>query len=134
MNMIEAVRSIFGNYANFNGRARRAEYWWWWLAQILLVFVMIIPMVAISPETSEIGATISLILIAVWSIGTLLPNITVTVRRLHDSDKTGWLYLLGLIPYIGGLILFVLMLLPGTPGENQYGDDPKDDVSGEIFA
>ncbi|MFY0637253.1 MAG: DUF805 domain-containing protein [Maricaulis maris] len=91
-------------------------------------------MVATSPDTSDTGATVSAILIAVGAIGALLPAIAVTVRRLHDSDKTGWLYLLGPIPSIGGLILFVMMLLPGPPGENQYGGDPKEVVLGDVVA
>ena len=61
----------------------------------------------------------------------IIPSLAVTVRRLHDQDKTGWLVLLGLIPFVGGLILLVFMLLEGTKGPNQYGPDPKDPAAAE---
>jgi len=58
-------------------------------------------------------------------LGVLIPNLAVQVRRFHDQDKSGWFVLLGLIPYIGGLILLVFMLFEGTRGSNRFGEDPK---------
>jgi len=64
-------------------------------------------------------------LLILWALITLIPNIAVTVRRLHDQDKSGWMFLLVFIPFVGGLILLVFMLLDGTRGPNRYGPDPK---------
>jgi uncharacterized membrane protein YhaH (DUF805 family) len=71
-----------------------------------------------------------------WVLATFIPNIAVAVRRFHDQDKSGWMYLLSLIPYVGGIILIVFMCLEGTRGPNQYGNDPKNPGLGgtDIFA
>lgn len=58
-------------------------------------------------------------------LATIIPSIAVTVRRFHDQDKSGWFYLLGFIPYVGGIVAFIFMCIDGTPGPNQYGPDPK---------
>lgn len=63
-----------------------------------------------------------------------IPGLAVQVRRFHDQDKSGWFILLGFIPYIGGLILFVFMCLEGTRGPNRFGPDPKDPYSEDVFA
>ena len=73
-----------------------------------------------------------MIAITLFSLGIIVPGIAVTVRRLHDRDMSGWFYLLVFIPYLGGLILFVITLLPGTPGENRYGDDPINPDQGQL--
>ena len=134
MNMIDAVKSVLANYANFNGRARRSEYWWWWLAQVLVVLVLVVPSAAFQTSETNSTSTVTTVLFVAWFVGTIIPNLSVTVRRLHDSNKTGWLYLLNLIPYLGALILLVLTILPGTQGENQYGPDPKGINASDIFA
>jgi uncharacterized membrane protein YhaH (DUF805 family) len=67
-------------------------------------------------------------LVALW-LAAFIPMLACGVRRLHDSGKSGWLYLIGLIPFIGGLILFVLLLLNGDPGENRFGRNPR--IGGE---
>ncbi|MEM1133857.1 MAG: DUF805 domain-containing protein [Pseudomonadota bacterium] len=121
-------------YADFEGRSRRLEYWMFYLFQLLVyvilfaIFIVAGPPMSGSDDTS-LGAhpfaAIFLGLMVLFALGTVIPNIAVTVRRFHDQDKSGWMYLLMLIPYLGGLIVFVFMLLPGTVGENQYGLDPK---------
>ncbi len=72
-------------------------------------------------------------LMMIFAFGTIVPSIAVTVRRFHDQDMTGWLYLLSFIPYIGWLIVFVFMCIDGTRGPNQYGDDPKDPGTAAVF-
>lgn len=125
-------------YATFAGRARRKEYWLWQLF-LFLLFVMLtgwligqagpIPEGATPEEINDIianapGTTLPATLIALASLGLFLPSLAVTVRRLHDTDRTGWWIFLNLIP-LGGLVLLVFYLLDGTPGPNRHGPDPK---------
>lgn len=132
-------------YADFNGRSRRMEYWMFVLFQAIVYFVLniVLGMMFASsmPLPSEIGpdgqmspdaaagmfAAMGpmLLVYCVVGLALLLPNLAVTVRRFHDQDKTGWLVLLALVPFVGGLIVLVFMLLPGTVGDNRYGPDPK---------
>lgn len=139
--MIEPLR----RYADFSGRSRRMEYWMWVLFNTVVTSILIgfifagMPwseimareqataagMVYTGPEGAPgVSFYIGLALIGLWTLGTIVPNIAVAVRRLHDQDKSGWLYLISFIPF-GGLVLFVFFLLDGTRGPNQYGPDPK---------
>jgi uncharacterized membrane protein YhaH (DUF805 family) len=111
MGFSEAVKSGFDNYANFEGRASRPAFWWWTLFSILVA-------VAANIVDAIIGAPILSILVA---LGLFLPNLSVSVRRLHDIDKTGWWILIGLIPLIGFIVLIIFYLQKGDPGENSYG-------------
>ena len=128
-------------YADFNGRSRRKEYWMFWLFQVIISLILVALMFiggldssSIESEFNGFGIFIAFIL-GMFVLAMLIPNIAVAVRRFHDQDKSGWMYLLSLIPYIGGLIIFIFMLLPGTYGPNQYGEDTKlienvDDIFG----
>ena len=113
------------NYANFKGRARRKEYWMFSLFffhfAILGGFVMLL----LYDIGGEAPGTIATILFVIWYLAHLVPSLAVTVRRLHDTGKSGWLYLICLIPYIGGLILFIFTVIEGDNGDNEYGPDPK---------
>ena len=112
------------NYANFNGRARRKEYWMFNL--FFLLFALLAGFViGILSAVGEAVAMIAIILAVIWYLGHLVPSLAVTVRRLHDTGKSGWFYLLALIPYIGGLIIFIFTVLDGDKGDNAYGPDPK---------
>lgn len=126
-------------YADFSGRSRRLEYWMFQLFIYLVVGVLMgIAFLIGGPNTMDTvdGSTyaeqpgplfwIPFAILMIFVLGIIIPSIAVTVRRLHDRDMSGWFYLISFIPYIGGLILFVFMVLPGTPGENSYGDDPLD--------
>jgi uncharacterized membrane protein YhaH (DUF805 family) len=118
-------------YVDFQGRSRRKEYWMFTLGMILvglawgLVFAVLGGM---SEGSDGIGgiAMIWAILGGLAYLAILLPSIAVQVRRFHDQDKSGWLVLIGLVPYVGGLIVFVFMCLEGTRGPNRFGPDPKD--------
>lgn len=104
------------NYANFSGRARRAEYWWFTLFN-LLVAIAIVAVAALIAE--------QLIFVAVlWILATFLPTLAVTVRRLHDTNKSGWFYLISFIPF-GGIVIFIFMLIDGDRHANTYGYPPK---------
>lgn len=111
-------------YADFNGRSRRKEYWMFFLF-VIAVYVGLALIGSVLSGGAEGFGTIGGILITIFGLGIIVPSIAVQVRRFHDQDKSGWFVLLGFIPFIGGLIVFVFMLLEGTDGPNQYGPDPK---------
>lgn len=127
-----------GKYATFRGRARRKEYWLWQLFLVLLFTALTMWLIgtvgpiepgATPEEVSALletapGAMLPATLVALASIGLFLPSLAVSVRRLHDSDKSGWWLLLGLTA-IGGLVLLIFYLLDGTAGPNRHGPDPK---------
>jgi uncharacterized membrane protein YhaH (DUF805 family) len=124
----------YRRYAEFSGRSRRKEYWMFILFTVLVycvLFGLILagvrtdPDVATEPAMGVLAAAGS-ILLGVFVLGSIIPTLALTVRRLHDSDKSGWLILVQFIPYVGSIILLVLMCLDGTRGENSYGFDPKE--------
>lgn len=114
--------AVLRKYIEFNGRARRKEYWFFVLFNLLIVIGLSV-IEGILGLGDSIGGGYGP-LTALYTLAILLPGLGVTVRRLHDSEKSGWFVLLALVPFIGGLILLVLMALPGTSGDNRYGPDP----------
>jgi len=115
-------------YAEFDGRSRRQEYWLFTLLQAgvyILVFALMAMSIAMSDGRGGALPAIFVLLFVLLYLALIIPNIAVTIRRLHDQDRTGWLYLLNFIPYIGWIIVMVLMCLDGTRGPNQFGPDPK---------
>ncbi|MCA9876669.1 MAG: DUF805 domain-containing protein [Thermomicrobiales bacterium] len=134
MNFVEAVRSGFNNYANFSGRALRSEYWWW------VVFAWIAGMVA-NLIDSAFGwrvyeTTINGIqqgsgpIAALVGLALLIPGLAVAVRRLHDTDRSGWWLLIGIIPIIGWIVLLYFFVISGTSGPNKYGPPRSADTWG----
>jgi uncharacterized membrane protein YhaH (DUF805 family) len=109
---IEALKK----YAVFSGRARRSEYWYFVLFYIILYAVFLGVGLAIKGPA----------LVGIVALGLLLPFWGVTVRRLHDTGKSGWMILLGIIPLVGTIILLVFYCTDSVPGENKYGPNPKE--------
>ncbi len=107
---------VIQKYAVFDGRARRKEYWMFFLFNIIIAIVLSI----IEGSVGSPG-----ILSTLYSLAVLLPSIGVSIRRLHDTGRTGWWLLIGLIPLLGLIILLVFMAQEGEAGENQYGPNPK---------
>jgi uncharacterized membrane protein YhaH (DUF805 family) len=143
MTAMEWMVLPYKRYADFSGRSRRLEYWLFTLFYVLVIAALIILAVALEPswQTGEasgdgLGAASMaiLILLGVFVVGSIIPGIAVTVRRFHDQDKSGWMYLLSFIPYVGGLILLVFMCIEGTRGDNSYGPDPKGGFDASVFA
>ena len=112
MNMKQSVESVFSQYAPFNGRASRSEYCWFQLALYLVILLLIVV-----PIIHMIGV----ILAPIIFILAIVPCLAVGLRRLHDSNKSGWYQLIGLVPVVGTIGLIVLLALPSDTGENQYG-------------
>ncbi|EKS9795591.1 MULTISPECIES: DUF805 domain-containing protein [Burkholderia] len=122
MNFSEAVRAVLNKYATFEGRARRAEYWYF----VLLTTVLSIAAQIIGVAGRD-GGLITLLLLGVLaliSLALIIPGIAVSVRRLHDTGRSGWFLLLGLIPVVGGILLLVWTCSRGTEGPNRFGADP----------
>ncbi|MFK4101074.1 DUF805 domain-containing protein [Streptomyces sp. NPDC019531] len=106
---------VLKKYAVFSGRARRKEYW------MYMLFVAIIYVVLLG-----IGLAAKMTwLPIIFYVGILLPSLGVTIRRLHDTGRSGWWILFGFVPLVGGITLFVFSVLDGEPGENKYGPNPK---------
>ncbi|WP_422769320.1 DUF805 domain-containing protein [Plantactinospora sp. WMMC1484] len=124
MSFTAAVRSVLSQYVGFSGRARRAEYWWFFLFSLLVGIVTSILDSALGTDfegSSASGGLLNLIA----SLALLLPSLAVAVRRLHDTDRSGWWILIGLIPLVGAIVLLVFFVLDGTPGPNRFGPSPK---------
>ena len=133
----------YKRYADFSGRSRRLEYWMFTLFYILVIALLVILAVAFDPSwqtgvvgDEDLGAASAavLIVLGLFALGSIIPSIAVAVRRFHDQDKSGWMYLLSFIPYVGGIIVLVFMCFDGTPGENSYGPDPKGGSPADVFA
>ena len=119
---------IKNNYANFSGRARRKEYWMFTLVNIIIIAVLYAILISsVDMNTGEMSSlgSIAGIIIGIYSLAIIVPSLAVTIRRFHDQDKSGWMFLLAFIPAVGGLIVFVFMCLEGTKGDNRFGPDPK---------
>lgn len=123
-------------YADFQGRARRSEFWLFWLLLIIveIVFMTIITLaggsvaVIADPSTDLAMSGAAWAVFAVYMLALLallIPSLAVAVRRLHDTNRSGWWLLIGFIPLLGALVLLVFYLLDGTPGPNRFGPDPK---------
>lgn len=135
----------YKRYFDFSGRSRRKEYWMFVLLNIIVaVFAsaLIFSQVPMSEEavlayqSEGPGAMfyLGVGILVIFALFTFIPSLAVQIRRFHDQDKSGWFMLLGLIPYVGGLIVLVFMCIEGTRGPNRFGADPKDPTSSEVFA
>src|SRR5215472_3520094 len=110
--------AVLKNYVGFSGRARRTEYWMFALFN-LIVFVVLAILAAVT------RSFFFWILYFLYAVAVIVPGLAVTWRRMQDTGRNGWWILLGLIPFVGGIVLLVFMLLPGTPGANEFGPDPR---------
>jgi uncharacterized membrane protein YhaH (DUF805 family) len=120
---------VFENYANFNGRARRSEYWYFVLMNLIILIIAAVLDSVLGFNFSPLPYGYLYFLIA---LATFLPGLAVAVRRLHDVGKSGWFYFIILIPIVGAIWLLVLFFTEGDQGENQYGPDPKGEEISDI--
>ena len=119
MGFVDAVKAFYANYFNFSGRALRSEYWW---PQLFFILLYILMFAAAALLGESIGGIFALIIMLVM-LASIIPGIAVTVRRLHDHDKSGWFILIGLIPFAGFYLLY-LYIIEGTIGPNRFGPHP----------
>ena len=125
-NMIDWWKKVvLQNYANFNGRARRAEYWYFVLFNVILIVPVYIIVIAGAVNENDGVATAGFSLLGLFIIGLIIPWLAVVVRRLHDLNKSGWYYFVRFIPLVGPIIFLVWMCTDGNRFANNYGDDPK---------
>jgi uncharacterized membrane protein YhaH (DUF805 family) len=125
MSFNQAVSSVLLNkYATFSGRARRSEYWWWYIfvTIVLIVAGVLDRAVGFTYSDTTVGGGW---LATIAGIVFLIPNLAVAVRRLHDTGRTGWWLLIGLVPVIGFFVLLYFFVLD-SENDNQYGPYPKD--------
>ena len=115
----DAVRSVLTQYTGFSGRARRSEFWWYSL--FAFVVYLVAGLIDAALNTTVLGIVVGL--------GLVLPSLAVTVRRLHDTGRTGWWILIGLIPLVGAIVLLVFECTDSEPDPNSYGPSPKDGVA-----
>lgn len=122
-----AVKSFWSNYKKFNGRSRRSEYWFITLFLVLTnVAAAAIDLVILRGDVDQFmanggGGIVGL----VWILVTIVPSLAVQVRRLHDTGKSGWWVLIGLVPFVGGVVLVIFYLMDSDAGENKFGPNPK---------
>ncbi|MGC8465129.1 MAG: DUF805 domain-containing protein [Acidimicrobiales bacterium] len=116
MNMVLAYKQAFNNYANFKGRSNRPEYWWFVLANLIIGLILGL----------VLGSSSSITLLSdLFELAILVPSVSLLVRRLHDTGRSGWWFFIGLIPILGQLVLLYFLVQPGVPGANQYGEVPQ---------
>ena len=114
MSFTEAIKTCFKKYATFSGRARRSEFWYWQL------FTLIVGAVAAAIDGSDSNT-----LAGIVGVVLLIPNLAVAVRRLHDTGKSGWYYLMNLIPFVGWIFPLIKYFTDSQNGSNEYGENPK---------
>ena len=123
----EAIKSFWSNYSTFKGRSRRSEYWWIQLFLVLTnLAVAAIDLALMDGDVDRFianggGGIVGL----VWILVTIVPALAVLIRRLHDTGKSGWWVLIGFVPFVGTIVLFVFSVLDSDAGDNKYGASPK---------
>jgi uncharacterized membrane protein YhaH (DUF805 family) len=115
MSFTEAIKDGFDHYVKFDGRASRPAYWWWFLFAVL---------VAIAANLIDIAVFDGPVLRSLTGLALFLPGLSVSIRRLHDTNRSGWWVLIGLIPIIGWIVLLVFYLQASDPTENRFGPPP----------
>ncbi len=122
---------VFKKYADFSGRACRAEYWMFTLFNSLIVILLSI--ISYLPFTMSANTQDSLsglymvfsCILIIYALAIIVPSLAVTVRRLHDTGRSGWDFFISWIPLVGGIILLIFLIEDSQPGTNQYGPNPK---------
>ena len=115
---------VLRNYATFSGRAQRAEYWTFTLINTFIYVALFILDVVAGTAGEDAAAGLGVISM-LYCLAVFLPCLALLIRRLHDTNKSGWWFWLSLIPFVGGLILLIFMVTDSTPGDNDYGPNPK---------
>ncbi len=139
MSFMDSVKTCFSKYATFSGRAPRSEFWYFFLFILLGTIALSFVDAAIfgprevvmmsATDSLEAGMSFNMSwqpqpITGIFMLATLLPNISVMVRRLHDTGRSGWWYWIALIPIVGFIVLLIFAMSKGSEGGNEYGSDP----------
>ncbi len=122
---MEWYTMVWKKYAQFDGRSRRKEYWIFALFNAIVSIVVYAAMLAAFAAGQRYIGMILAVVCIVYGLAGLIPGIAVSIRRLHDTNKRGWWLLFALVPFVGGLVLLVFMVIEGDSGPNLYGPSPK---------
>lgn len=132
VSMVQAVKLWLKNWKNFSGRASRSEYWWVALANVIvsavLGTILMVAFVAVAAATNGSDTAMGVLLVAVWGVmalvglATIVPSLSLGIRRLHDTNQSGWMYLISFIPYVGSIVLIVLMAQASNPAGARFDD------------
>lgn len=128
MSFATAVKSFWSNYTNFKARARRSEYWFIQLFLIATnIAVAVVDLALMNGDVERFianggGGIVGLI----WILATIVPALAVLIRRLHDTNRSGWWALIGLVPVAGAIVLLVFTVEDSNKGVNKYGASPKE--------
>ncbi|AWB94632.1 DUF805 domain-containing protein [Agromyces badenianii] len=126
----QAISRFFKKYATFSGRASRSEFWWWFLINTIVAGVLYGIAAAAGAAGSTVsdngmivpgpGFAVAVIPYSIWALATFIPWLALAWRRLHDTNRSGGWYFIGLVPFIGGIILLVFFLLPSDPAGARF--------------
>lgn len=139
MGFTEAIQSGFQNYVKFDGRADRPAYWWWVLFTIIVSMIANVidraigSTIVTTPTTAGVSGTTFGVVATIAGLVLFLPSLGLLVRRLHDTDRSGWWVLINVIPIIGWIVLLFFLLQPGSLGTNRYGAPPHTDGIAPAF-
>lgn len=116
----------FQKYADFSGRSRRSEFWYFALFNMLVAMALFF-------IGSAINEVMGLALYGIYVLAAFIPGLAVAVRRLHDSGRSGWWYLIGLVPLVGFILLIVWFATDGVREQNKWGSNPKYGSGGDVM-
>ena len=134
MGFFEAIKTVLGKYADFSGRAQRSEFWWWNLGYAIVYYAIYFVIGGVYGgdlsrfmETQDFAyyPTGMVVWLGLFNLAFLLPNLAVSVRRLHDTGRSGWWFLLNFLCCVGGIVLLVWYCQGSEEGENEYGPEPN---------
>lgn len=132
MQPVNALKAAFQNYVNFKDRTSRGGFWWYVLAYLIVAIILgFVDSALFGGGSAEISAGDGVAvnyssgpLVSLWMLVNIIPSIAISARRMHDTNRTGWLQLLGLIPLLGWIFLIYVYVQKGNVGENRFGADP----------
>lgn len=127
------IEDVTKKYFAFQGRAGRSEFWFYMLFYVIILVVLNVLAVMLGGTNEDGVRTPNFVIQAIAllvQLGLLLPTLGVGVRRLHDTNRSGWWILISLVPFVGGIILLVFYIMDSTPGPNQFGPNPRDERTG----
>ena len=116
---------VLKQYADFSGRARRKEYWYFILINFLINMGIAFVSGLIGGMSQDPSMTLAMVMLTLYNLAVFIPSTAVGVRRLHDTNRSGWWLLISMIPLVGAIVLIIFFVEDSQPGPNEYGPNPK---------